>query len=124
MQTLVFLIPGTIPAGLGILTLLSPWRYVCFLLSPNIACVPGRLAAVCSDALGTVGHPVSLTGGLCSNPSSNVVLDPNCLSPPVLLLNCFAVSELEKGWLKTDDVCLLLLDVTFGLWLLWCRLCV
>lgn len=27
--------------------------------------------------------------------------------------------ELEKGWLKMDDVCLLLLDVTFRLWLLW-----
>lgn len=72
----VFLILGTIPAGLGILTFLSPWRYICSLLSPNISCVPGRLVAVCSDALGTVGHLVSSTGGLCSNPSSNVVLDP------------------------------------------------
>lgn len=48
----VFLMPGTIPAGLGILTLLSPWRYICSLLSPNISCVPGMLAAVCSDAPG------------------------------------------------------------------------
>lgn len=51
-----------------------------------------------------------------------MVLDPvkeSKLSPLVLLLNCFALSELEKGWLNTDDVCLLLLDVAFGLWLLW-----
>lgn len=71
-----FLILGTILAGLGILTLQSPWRYICSLLSPNISCVPGRLVAVCSDTPGTVGHLVSSTGGLCSNPSSNVVLDP------------------------------------------------
>lgn len=89
----VFLIPGTIPAGLGIMTLLSSRRYICSLLSPNVSCVPGRLAAVCSDAPGTVGHLVSSTGGLCPSPSSGVVLNP-AKESKLSLTSSFAVKLL------------------------------
>lgn len=93
-----------IKAGLGVLTLLSSWRYVCFLLPPNVSCVPGRLAVVCSAAPGTVGHLESSAGGLtvfqpflkCGARSYQGI--QTVFSPLLVLLNRFTMASVE-GWM-------------------------